>query len=169
LAGKTGNTVMLAPYPKSQPEKIDEAAEREIALAKEVVNTTRNLRSEAGVPPQQRIAFYISGEPTVSTVTATTSLGRVSDLRVVVELPKSGSPIGVVGPHRIMPHVEIDPEAERERVAKEIKRLEAEIAKSQEKLGKASFVERAPAHVVQLERDRLSAHQDKLDKLTART
>ncbi|HEV8097308.1 MAG TPA: valine--tRNA ligase, partial [Burkholderiales bacterium] len=35
LAGKKGETVMLAPYPKSQPEKIDIAAEREIALAKE--------------------------------------------------------------------------------------------------------------------------------------
>ncbi len=35
LAGKTGETIMLARYPQSQPEKIDEAAEREMALLKE--------------------------------------------------------------------------------------------------------------------------------------
>src|SRR5258706_8369809 len=46
LAGRKGETVMLAPYPKSQPEKIDEAAEREIAVAKQTVNAGRNLRSE---------------------------------------------------------------------------------------------------------------------------
>ena len=52
LAGKTGETIMLAPYPKSQPEKIDEAAEKEVALAKEAVNATRNLRSEMKIPPE---------------------------------------------------------------------------------------------------------------------
>jgi valyl-tRNA synthetase len=169
LAGKMGATIMLAPYPCSQPEKIDEAAEREIALAKDVVNAARNLRSEAGVPPQQRIAFYISGEPTVSTVTATTSLGRASNLLVVTELPKSDSPVAVAGPHQIMPHIEVDPEAERARIAKEIARLESEVTKARAKLANAAFVERAPAHVVQQERERLHAFQATLDKLAAKT
>ncbi len=63
LAGKTGETIMLAPYPKSQPEKIDEAAEKEVALAKEAVNATRNLRSEMKIPPKDRITLYVTGEP----------------------------------------------------------------------------------------------------------
>ncbi len=41
LAGKLGDTIMLARYPKSQPEKIDAAAEAEVAVAKLVVNATR--------------------------------------------------------------------------------------------------------------------------------
>jgi valyl-tRNA synthetase len=169
LAGKTGETIMLAPYPRSQSEKIDEAAEREIALAKDVVNAGRNLRSEAKVPPKDRIPFYIVGKPTEATLTSTAALLRVSDLRVVDQLPQSDSPVAVAGPHRLMPHIEVDPEAERERIGKEIKRLEGEIAKARAKLANAAFVDRAPAHVVQQERDRLHAFQATLDKLAART
>jgi len=169
LAGKIGETIMLAPYPKSQPEKIDEVAEREIALAKEVVNAGRNLRSEAKVPPQQRIAFYIVGQPSEATTTSTHALMRVSDLRVVSELPRSDSPVAVVGPHRLMPHIEVDPAAERERVGKEIARLQGEIAKARVKLANASFVERAPASVVAQERERLAAFEATLEKLSGKT
>ncbi|HEX5129864.1 MAG TPA: valine--tRNA ligase, partial [Usitatibacter sp.] len=45
LAGKTGESVMLAPYPQPEDAKIDEAAEAELAGVKEVVNAARNLRS----------------------------------------------------------------------------------------------------------------------------
>jgi valyl-tRNA synthetase len=169
LAGKTGETVMLSPYPQSQPEKIDEAAEREIAVAKEVVNAGRNLRSEAKVPPKDRIPFYIVGKPNEATLTSTAALLRISDLRIVADLPPSDSPVAVVGPHRIMPHIEVDPAAERARLAKEIARLESEIAKARAKLANAAFVERAPAHVVQQMRDRLNNFQATLDKLTAKT
>jgi valyl-tRNA synthetase len=169
LAGKTGATVMLAPYPRSQAERIDESAEREIAFAKEIVNAARNLRSAAKIAPKERVAFYVTGELSAAAASAMVALARASELKKFTELPPSDSPVAVVGPHRIMPHIEVDPEAERARVAKEIKRLEAEIAKSREKLGKASFVERAPAHVVQQERDRLNARQATLDKLTAKT
>ena len=169
LAGKTGETIMLAPYPRSQPEKIDEAAEREIALAKEVVNAGRNLRSEAKIPPKERIPFYVTGTLSASAAAGFVTLARVSDLRNVADLPASDSPVAVAGPHKIMPHIEVDPEAERERIAKEVNRLEAEIAKARAKLANASFVERAPAHVVQQERDRLQAFQATLDKLAAKT
>jgi valyl-tRNA synthetase len=97
------------------------------------------------------------------------ALARASELKKFAELPPSASPVAVVGPHRIMPHIEVNPEAERERIAKEIRRLEAEIAKAQKNLANASFVERAPVQVVQQERDRLRAHQATLDKLTGKT
>jgi valyl-tRNA synthetase len=68
-----------------------------------------------------------------------------------------------------MPHIEVDPEAERARIAKEIARLEGEIAKARSKLDDASFVERAPAHVVQQMRDRLNNFQATVNKLTGKT
>ncbi|MGH8638276.1 MAG: valine--tRNA ligase, partial [Burkholderiales bacterium] len=169
LAGKTGETIMLAPYPKSQLEKIDEAAEREVELAKVIVNAGRNLRSEAKIPPRDRIPFYVTGTLSASASTGFVTLVRVSELRSVAELPASDSPVAVAGPHKIMPHIEVDPDAERERVAKEIQRLEGEITKARAQLAKPSFVERAPAPVVQQMRDRLSAFQATLDKLAGKT
>jgi len=169
LAGRTGESIMLAPYPRSQPEKFDEAAEREIALAKDVVNASRNLRSEAKVPPQQRIEMYITEQHSQATVVSTVSLARISSLRVVTQLPDSDSPIAIAGPHRLMPHIEVDPVAERERVAKEIARLQGEIAKARAKLANASFVERAPAAVVAQERERLAAFEATLAKLSGKT
>jgi valyl-tRNA synthetase len=169
LAGKAGETIMLAPYPRSQPEKIDAAAEREIAFAKEIVNAARNLRSEARIAPKERVAFYVTGELSAAAAAAMVALARASELKKFAELPPSDSPVAVVGPHSIMPHIEVDPEAERERVAREIRRLEGEIGKARAKLANAAFVERAPAHVVQQERDRLHAFQATLDKLAAKT
>ncbi|MDE2388303.1 MAG: hypothetical protein KGN35_04360, partial [Betaproteobacteria bacterium] len=55
--------------------------------------------------------------------------------------------------------------AERERLAKEITRIEAEIGKAQAKLSNPSFVERAPANVVEQEKDRLTAYNAKLGSL----
>jgi valyl-tRNA synthetase len=176
LAGKTGETIMLAPYPRSQPGRIDEPAEREIAFAKEVVNAARNLRSEAKIPPKDRVTFYVTGTLSESTVPAMVSLARASELKTFAELPPSDSPVAVVGPHRLMPHVEVDPQAERERLGKEAGRLEAEIAKAHGKLGNAAFVERAPAAVVAQERERLAAFEatlhkvkGQLEKLAAKT
>jgi valyl-tRNA synthetase len=168
LAGKSGDTIMLAPYPKSQPEKIDPAAEREVMHAKELVNAGRNLRSEAKVPPKDRIAFYIVGQPSETAVTAATALLRASELRVVAELPKSESPVAVAGQHRLMPHIEVDPVAERGRIAKEVARLQGEIARARTKLANASFVDRAPAAVVAQERARLAAFEATLEKLSAK-
>jgi len=166
LAAKTGESIMLAPYPKSQPEKIDEAAESEIAIAKDVVNAGRNLRSEIRLQPHQRVPFYVTANPSLSATSAFSVLVRPSELHIVEELPESNSPVAVVGKHRVMPHVETDVAAERERLKKEIVRLEAEIAKANAKLANPDFVERAPAQVIAQEKKRLANFGATLEKLT---
>ena len=169
LAGRkkdaTGDTIMLQRYPKSQPEKIDEAAEGEVAVAKDVVNAARNLKAEMKLTPQQRVPFYITGRPGAACLAAIESLVRPSAIHAVEELPASDSPVAVVGAHRIMLRVEVDPAAERERLGKESARLEGEIARAKAKLANASFVERAPAKVVEQERARLAAFESTLERL----
>ncbi len=169
LAGKTGETIILTSYPRCQPEKINEAAEREIAIAKGVVNAGRNLRSDLNTQSQYSISssFSITGNPSSATTSAFSALVRQSDLKIVEDLPDSESPVAVSGQHRLMLHVEIDPVAERARLQKEISRLEGEIAKANAKLSNPNFIERAPAAVVAQEKERLAAFGATLDKLNS--
>jgi valyl-tRNA synthetase len=165
LAGKRGETIMLQPYPKSQPEKIDEGAEREVSLAKDVVNASRNLKSEMKLTNQQRVPLYLTGTASGATLSALEALVRPSAIHAVAALPDSDSPVAVVGAHRVMLHVEVDAAAERERLSKESARIEGEIRKALDKLANASFVGKAPAKVVEEHRARLASHQATLTKL----
>src|SRR5260221_635791 len=171
LAGKKGETIMLAPYPKSLPEKIDEVAERHMAVVKEWTIAARNLRSEAKVSPGGKIVFYRTADPLVSpsevavSTAAIASLARSSRFERREILPDSTSPVKVVGEARLMLYKEVDPAAERERLQKEATRLAGEITKAQAKLSNASFVERAPPQVVAQERERLPGFQATLGKI----
>src|SRR5207244_2031238 len=143
LAGKKGETIMLQPFPKSQPEKIDEAAERDMAVLKEWTNATRNLRAEAKLPPGERLPLYATAQPPVADVAATIaalqSLARLAEVKKVAQLPDSPAPVAVVGEARLMLYKEVDPAAERERLQKESARLAGEIGREKTKLANASF------------------------------
>jgi valyl-tRNA synthetase len=156
---------MLASYPRSQPEKIDEAAEREVEVAKALVNAGRNLRSELKLQPQYRVLAYVTATPTITSTVAFAVLVKTSELHVVSELPKSDSPIAVVEPHHVMLDFKVDSATEIERIGKEVARLEGEISKATAKLSNPNFVERAPAAVVAQEKERLATFSATLAKL----
>ena len=166
LAGKTGETIMLAPYPKSQPEKIDEAVEREISLVKQSVLAKRNLKSEMKLPPNKKTPLYTTEISSVPMMTANVAL-VASEVKIVSDgdLAKFESSIGLAKDHRFTFKVELDKAAERERLKKEVARLEGEIAKAKAKLANASFVDRAPAKVVEQERARLAGFESTLANL----
>ncbi len=88
------------------------------------------------------------------------ALARLSEVQVVADVNAAANgaaaPIKVVDEFRLLLKIEVDIAAERERLAKEIARLENEIRKAEGKLGNASFVERAPAAVVAQEKERLA-------------
>ncbi len=167
LAGKTGESISIAPFPKSQPEKIDAAAEAHVTQLKALVDACRNLRGEMSIGPGERIPLIAAGdtaqiEPHFPYLRA---LARLSDTKLEANLPDADAPVAVVGEVRLMLHVEIDVAAERERLGKEIARLEGEITKAQAKLGNESFVARAPAKVVEQERERLAGFEATLARL----
>jgi valyl-tRNA synthetase len=167
LAAKTGESIVLAPYPQPQAERIDAAAEAEIGVLKELVGACRNLRGEMNVPPAQRIPLLAVGDKAQLEELADyiKFLARLSDVSVVGALPAADAPVAVVGDCQLMLRIEIDKAAERERLQKEIVRLEGEIAKAESKLANASFVARAPAQVVAQEKERLAAFAITLENL----
>jgi valyl-tRNA synthetase len=169
LAGKKGETIMLQPYPKSQPEKIDAQAEADVAVLKAWTVATRNLRTEAKIAPAERVMLYRTADPAVSDVPATaaaiSTLARLSGFEKRDPLPDSPSPVAVVGNARIMLHKDVDPARERDRLSKESARLEGEIVKAKAQLDNASFVQRAPAQVVEQMRARLAGFESTLAKV----
>ena len=115
--------------------------------------------------PQQKVPVYLTGVPSDASLSALHVLIRPSELQVTQDLPASQSPVAIVGPHRLMLHVEVDPAEERARISKEIARVEGEIAKAHTQLANPSFVERAPAKVVEQMRARLAGFESTLAKL----
>jgi valyl-tRNA synthetase len=169
LAGKTGESVCVATYPRFEPAKIDEAAERQAGTLKDLVNACRNLRGEMDIPPGSRVPLFAEGDAAALAphFPYLRFLARLADTAVVDALPDADAPVQVVGNARLMLHVEVDVAAEVARLGKEAARLRGEIAKAEGKLGNASFVDRAPANVVAQERERLAGFKGTLEKIDA--
>ncbi|OIQ86847.1 valine--tRNA ligase [mine drainage metagenome] len=166
--GKRGDTLMLQPYPKSRPEKIDEAAEAWVTTLKQAVDACRSLRGEMGVSPALRVPLVATGsEVLVAYVPYLKALAKLAEVEVVSELPDADAPVAVVGDVRLMLKIEVDLAAEKERLGKEVARLQGEIAKAEAKLSNASFVERAPAAVVAQEKERMAGFVATVEKLQA--
>jgi valyl-tRNA synthetase len=157
MANAKGDSIMLQAYPKADSSKTDAAASAQIALLQELTTATRSLRSEMNLSPAARVPLIAAGDATVLNALAPyiSSLGKLSEVQVVAELPEGDAPVSIVGNFKLMLKVEIDVAAERERLDKEIARLSNEITKANAKLGNESFVARAPAAVVEQEKKRL--------------
>jgi len=169
LAGKTGDSIMLAPYPQSEPGKIDAEAEARIGMIKDLVNACRNLRGEMNLSPALQVPLIVTGDDVLLAAAAPylTSLARLSSVAIESSLPAAEAPVAIVGDNRLMLKVEIDLAAECARIQKEAVRLEHEIAKARAKLGNANFVDRAPPAVVAQERERLAGFEATLVKTKA--
>ena len=169
LAGKTGETIMLAPYPVSQPERIDTAAEAFVATLKESIDAVRNLRGEMNVSPALRVPLFVSGDASVIApqLPYLTALAKISGAEIVAQLPDANAPVALSSTGKWMLDIKIDVAAESARLAKEISRLENEIVKARSKLGNASFVERAPVAVVAQEKKRMTEFEATVAQLNS--
>lgn len=168
LAGKTGASIIDQSYPNADLEKIDQKAIKKISLLKEITNACRTLRGEMNLSPAQKVPLQITGEQQmlVEFSPYLLALGKLSDVKILTgDLPVADAPVAIVGEFKLMLKIEVDLAAERERLMKEIARIEGEIGKANNKLGNPKFIERAPANVVMQEKDRLAGFSATLDKL----
>ena len=169
IAGrKTQDSIMLAGYPTSEPTRIDEAAEAKVERLKALAYACRNLRGEMGVSPAQRMPLLVAGggNEIAEFAPILQALGKLSEVQIVDDMPADAmAPVAVVGETRLMLKVEIDVAAERERLKKEIEKLEKQISIAQGKLSNEGFVARAPAAVVEQEKQRVAEFTATLEKL----
>ncbi|MBQ5962632.1 valine--tRNA ligase [Massilia sp. ZL223] len=171
LAGKTGDSIMLQPYPLADTSFVNEDAEAWMDQLKALTDATRNLRGEMSLSPSVRVPLFL--EPGNADDRARMavfapyiqSLGKLQEVQIVDALPDSPAAVSIVGTTKLMLKVEIDVAAERERLSKEIARVQGEIAKANGKLSNESFVARAPAAVVAQEKERVANFSATLAKM----
>ena len=167
MSGKTGVSIMLEAYPQAQPSKIDDVAEGWVSLLKQAVDACRSLRGEMSISPAARVPLIAVGDAAQLALYAPylKALAKLEDVTIVDELPEADAPVMIVEEFKLMLKVEIDLAAEKERLSKEVARLEGEISKANAKLGNESFVARAPAAVVEQEQARVAEFSANLEKL----
>jgi valyl-tRNA synthetase len=172
VAGRAGDSVSVAAYPVSQPERIDEAAEAHVARLKTLVDACRNLRGEMNVSPATRLPLYAVGDAAFMRMAGPVlqALAKLSEVRVFDDeaswaTAAQTAPVAVVGDTRLCLFIEIDVAAEKIRLGKEAARLEGEIAKAGGKLANEAFVAKAPAAVLEQERKRLADFTATLAKI----
>jgi valyl-tRNA synthetase len=172
VAGRPGESVSIAAYPVSQPERIDEQAEAHVAQLKTLVDACRNLRGEMNVSPATRLPLYVLGDTAFmhSVAPVLQSLAKLSEVKIFDTEAEwvaaaQAAPVAVVGEARLCLFMEVDVEAEKIRMIKEATRLEGEIAKATGKLSNEAFVAKAPPAVIDETKKRVAEFSATLDKI----
>ena len=174
-----GQPLMLTPLPRAEAllSGLDEA---EISKARamatalyDTANRARNLKAEYNLATNRNVRLVL--KPATLPVEADTAarLALLSGAREVAceadyAAPK-GTPTALTPLGELFMPLEglVDVEAERSRIRKELEKIEKETAKSRAKLGNESFVQRAPAAVVEQEQERLREWEAKAAQLNA--
>jgi valyl-tRNA synthetase len=165
-----GEFLAVAAWPTADPARIDQKAERDMEILQDLVVKVRNLRAETNIDPSRRIDVLVHAESPRNArlveeqAVLLGTLCRASSVRIVEALPP-----GLVAARGVVRGLEIalplegllDFEAERTRLTRELTRLEEDVAARNRKLANDSFVQRAPAEVVEKER---ALQRELLDK-----
>jgi valyl-tRNA synthetase len=169
-SGLTGEqSVVRAGWPTVDSSYVDDAAERTLAALQVVVTEVRRFRSDQGLKPGQRVATRLAGladaglsmhEPLIRALARLDVPG--DGFAATVSLSVAGG-VGV----ELDTRGTIDVAAERARLDKDRAAAEKEIAQCRAKLDNPAFTDKAPADVVAKIRERLTAAEGDLARITA--
>ncbi len=171
-------SIMVAAYPSSDQRALDDAAERDFALVRELIGSIRNVRNEYKVEPARWVAATIAGGPRAGLLNEQRALlvrlARVADDQLTIAEQLATKPAQaaalVVGDVEVFLPLAglIDLDAERARLGKELEQTDADIARRAARLDNAGFVDKAPANVIQRERDGLAGARATAERLRER-
>ncbi|MBI3629170.1 MAG: valine--tRNA ligase [Candidatus Rokubacteria bacterium] len=158
-----GASIMVAPYPRPSRTKADPAAERDMQPIIGIISAVRNIRSESRVPPSVELTVTVkpASKPQADLLAGALplidALARCAATIAPEATRPANSAFAAVDSAEVFVHLAgvVDLAAERQRLAKELKKAEDEIRFLDGKLARPEFVERAPAEVVERERGRL--------------
>lgn len=166
---KTADSIMLAAYPKADPEKIVQAAFDQMAQLQDLIGAVRNLRGEMGIQPNVKAPLFVeSADDLADYLKYLPMMTRLTKAQQVAALPESeDAPVAVCNGARLMLKVEIDKAAETARLSKEAEKLQKALDKLNAKLSKPGYTEKAPAHLVEKDKAELAELEGKMAKVQA--
>ncbi len=157
-------SIMFARIPAKNPALVDEEVEREMAFVQSLIEAVRNIRGEMSIPPSRELTLQIRSSDRHSEASLRRFEGYLARLARVTALvfigpevrPKLAASAVVSGEELFVPlEGLIDLEAERNRIGKEVSRVEGLLNGIRAKLENQNFVSRAPQEVVANEREKL--------------
>ncbi len=174
LAGKSGDSIMLQPYPVPTAEREDQAAIADLEWLKDIIIAVRNIRGEMNISPAKKIPVLLRGDNADERRRMTenrqflSSLAKLESLEWFENGEAPMSATQLVGDTEVLVPMAglIDKAAEIARLDKELERLNKEIARLQGKLGNEKFTARAPADVVEKEQEKLDDAQSSQRRLS---
>jgi len=174
LAGKSGDTIMLAAYPEPQDALIDEGAEADIEWLQNVITAVRNVRAEKNIAPgfELELLFKNGGdddfrraEENQAFLMKLAKLNKLTWLNEGDEEPMSVTQL--VGDMEVLVPMAgfIDKDAEVARLTKSIEKLGKDLERVQNKLGNPGFVDKAPEAVIEKEKEKAAGFERDIAKL----
>jgi valyl-tRNA synthetase len=168
-------SIMVAAYPEADKKAIDPQAERVMESVIEIIHSIRNVRAQYKVESARWIETQVFANELKSAITAYSeviqTLARarpVTFLSSREEAPPTENILALVLKESevIIPMASmVDLEAERKRLQKEIEETQNEVARLEARLKDKAFLSKAPAAVVEKERQKLATSKDKLERL----
>jgi valyl-tRNA synthetase len=175
LFGAPGGMLIVRPWPELSPDLVDPAAEEELGWLVRTIGAIRAARTELNVPPAARLVLYQQGASPQTLARlhqhrdAICRLARIERIEPAERPPAPHSIIVVVDETTFsLPVGEVvDLAKERARLEKELQRLDGELRRLEAKLADRTFIERAPAEVVELQRERREETLERRARLEA--
>jgi len=170
---KAGESIMVADFPVQNAKLVDKEAESEMAFVQRFIESIRNIRGEMDIPPSKEIHVKVKfhNPRRASSIQKYTQyllrLARVGSVeRIDGNKPKASASAVVDGEEIFVPlEGLINLGLERERLQKEIDRVEVMLGGIQKKLSNESFRAKAPKEVVDREEEKLQHFTMTLEKL----
>src|ERR1700675_3359953 len=152
-------SIALASYPDADEGEIDLGAETEMAILQDLIVSVRNLRAELKVEPKVKVPIEVfAHEPGIRTMLernlGALLLDRPANVEKITFVESSLASLpGARSTSRFDVHAiyekKIDIEVERERLTKELDKIEKQLASAEARLGNEQFLSKAPPHVVE--------------------
>jgi len=172
----SGKTLAHAPFPQADTRLVDERAEATMGILQEAIVEVRTIKAENRIPLRKKVRLLVKCSPEAERVLRTHRddfqvLGHVQEMEFVEAFPAGEKFLkGVTGSLELAIPLEegaIDLELERQRLEREIAKVESDAAKIRSRLENQAFLEKAPAEVVRRDEERLEVLRLREEKLRA--